>query len=117
MIDSLPEGTAEESRRAQRFTCVIDAYDPAGRLARGVVRGPDTYGSTAIIAVEAARRLVADGAEPGVLAPAQAFDPAGFLGFLGGYGISSTIDLPGTPSTGVFPVDIGVPVVRPADHG
>ena len=46
------------------------------------MQGTDTYGTTATIAVEAARRLAADGAEPGVLAPAQAFDPPGFLDFL-----------------------------------
>jgi hypothetical protein len=44
-----------------------------------------------VIAVEAARRLVADGAGPGVLAPAQAYDPAGFLAFLAPRGISWTI--------------------------
>lgn len=52
-----------------------------------MVRGTDTYGSTAVIAVEAARRLAVDGAPPGVLAPAQAFDPADFLRVLAGHGI------------------------------
>lgn len=47
---------------------------------RGAVEGTDGYGMTAIIAVEAARRLVADGARTGVLAPSQAFDPESFLG-------------------------------------
>jgi hypothetical protein len=39
-----------------------------------------------VIAVEAARRLVADGAKAGVLAPSQAFDPESFLGLLSGRG-------------------------------
>lgn len=54
---------------------------------RGEVEGTDGYAKTAVIAVEAARRLVADGAEPGVLAPSQAFDPESFLGFLSGHGV------------------------------
>jgi hypothetical protein len=37
------------------------------------------------VAVEAARRLVTDGARPGVLTPAQGYDPAGFLNFLARY--------------------------------
>jgi short subunit dehydrogenase-like uncharacterized protein len=97
IIDSLPEGPTEEGRRTQRFTYIIDAAGPGNRLARGVVQGPDTYGSTAVIAVEAARRLVADGAKPGVLAPAQAFDPTDFLNFLAPHGIQWTIDLSEKP--------------------
>ena len=48
----------------------------------GVVSGPDTYGATAVIAVESARQLADQDTKPGVLAPAQAFDPVGFLDFL-----------------------------------
>jgi short subunit dehydrogenase-like uncharacterized protein len=91
IIDSLPEGPTEDSRRTHRFTYVIDAVGADCRSARGVVQGPDTYGTTAVIAVEAARRLVADSARPGVLAPAQAFDPASFLNFLAPHGIRWTI--------------------------
>jgi short subunit dehydrogenase-like uncharacterized protein len=90
IIDGLPEGPTEEGRRAQRFTYVIDALGADGRRARGIVRGRDTYGSTAVIAVESARRLAAEPAKPGVLAPAQAFDPAGFLASLIPYGIHWT---------------------------
>jgi short subunit dehydrogenase-like uncharacterized protein len=91
IIDGLPEGPAEDERRSQRFTYLVDATGAGGRQARGVVRGRDTYGTTAVVAVEAAYRLVADGARPGVLAPAQAFDPTGFLTFLALHGISWTI--------------------------
>ncbi|MEN3608864.1 hypothetical protein AAH979_04880 [Plantactinospora sp. ZYX-F-223] len=86
-IDALPEGPDEERRRGQRFSYLVDAVGADGCRVRGVVRGSDTYGSTAIIAVEAACRLVADGARPGVLAPAQAYDARDFLDFLARYGI------------------------------
>ncbi|GAA0405583.1 saccharopine dehydrogenase NADP-binding domain-containing protein [Microbispora corallina] len=79
IIVGLPEGPAGQARATQRFTCVIDAVALDGRRARGVVEGRDTYGTTAVIAVESVRRLVADSAEPGVLAPAQAYEPAAFL--------------------------------------
>ncbi|OLT27897.1 saccharopine dehydrogenase [Actinomadura sp. CNU-125] len=79
VIEGLPEGPTERARATQRFTYLIDAVAPDGRRARGIVEGPDTYGTTAVIAVEGARRLITDPAEPGVLAPAQAYPPADFL--------------------------------------
>ncbi|GIL29199.1 saccharopine dehydrogenase family protein [Actinocatenispora comari] len=91
MIDSLPEGPSDGARAAQRFTYLVDAAGPDGEHVRGTIRGRDTYGTTAVIAVEAARRLVADGASHGVLAPAQAYDPASFLDFLGQHGITWAI--------------------------
>ncbi|MEE6260827.1 saccharopine dehydrogenase family protein [Plantactinospora sonchi] len=99
IIESLPEGPSVAARRTQRFTYLVDATGREGQSARGVVQGPDTYGTTALIAVEAARRLVEDGAEPGVLAPAQAYDPTSFLDFLTPYGISRTISVSGTSPT------------------
>lgn len=92
IIESLPEGPDEDSRRTQRFTYVLDATGTDGRRTRGIVRGPDTYGTTAVIAVESARRLVADPAKPGVLAPAQAYHPAAFLDFLRPHGIQWIIE-------------------------
>jgi hypothetical protein len=53
----------------------------------GEVEGTDGYGKTAVIAVEAARRPVVNGAKAGVLAPSQAFDPESYLGFLSGHGV------------------------------
>lgn len=79
IIDRLPEGPTVEARRAQRFTYVLDAIGEDGRRARGVVSGEDTYGTTAAIAVEGAWRLAMSTAQVGVLAPAQAYDPVGFL--------------------------------------
>jgi short subunit dehydrogenase-like uncharacterized protein len=96
MIDGLPEGPDEDARARQRFTYLVDASGTGGERARGIVRGPDTYGTTAVIAVEAARRLVADGAAHGVLAPAQAYDAASFLDFLGHHAITWAITDPGT---------------------
>ncbi|EWM18680.1 trans-acting enoyl reductase family protein [Kutzneria sp. 744] len=83
LIDTLPEGPTPEARLSQRFTYVFDATTPDGRGLRGLVQGVDTYGTTATIAVEAARRLIADDAKPGVLAPAQAFEAADFLSAVG----------------------------------
>jgi len=87
VIDSLPEGPSDEQRRQGKWTITVEATGRDGRVARGEVEGTDGYGKTATIAVEAARRLVVDGAKPGVLAPSQAFDPESFLGFLSGHGV------------------------------
>ncbi|MEV4758819.1 saccharopine dehydrogenase NADP-binding domain-containing protein [Micromonospora sp. NPDC049559] len=100
VVDTVPEGPAEAARRSQRFTYLVDGTGADGRYARGVVRGPDTYGSTAVIAVEAARRLVVETPKPGVLAPAQAYDPAGFLDFLAPYGITWSVELTTGPALG-----------------
>ena len=87
VIDSLPEGPNDEQRRQAKWTITFEATGRDGRAARGEVEGTDGYGKTATIAVEAARRLVADGAKAGVLAPSQAFGPESFLGFLAEHGV------------------------------
>lgn len=92
LIDSLPEGPTQEARRAQSFTYVLDAVGEDGRRARGVVRGADTYGTTAVVAVEAANRLAAGGTGPGVLAAAEAYEPADFLDFLRGHGVEWRVE-------------------------
>jgi short subunit dehydrogenase-like uncharacterized protein len=58
---------------------------------RGVVEGSDTYGTTAVIAVEAAVRLAGGSSKPGVLAPAQAFDARDFIHALTGNGVRLSI--------------------------
>lgn len=93
VIDAMPDGPTGQARRTQRFSCVIDATTADGQAIRGLVQGNDTYGTTAAIAVEAARRLAADGAKPGVLAPAQAFDAADFLEFLMLHGLRWSISV------------------------
>ncbi|SEG22634.1 Uncharacterized conserved protein [Nonomuraea solani] len=92
IIAGLPEGPDEQARTTQRFTYLIDAVALDGRRARGVVEGPDTYGITAVIAVESARRLITDPAKPGVLAPAEAYDPTAFLDSLLPHDVRWTIE-------------------------
>jgi short subunit dehydrogenase-like uncharacterized protein len=92
VIARLPDGPPDDARREQRFTYVVDAVAADRRRARGVVRGTDTYGTTAAIAAEAARRLVTAPAPPGVAAPAQAYDPAAFLDTLAPYGLAWTVE-------------------------
>ncbi|HVV22797.1 MAG TPA: saccharopine dehydrogenase NADP-binding domain-containing protein [Pseudonocardiaceae bacterium] len=85
--ETVPVGPSEQDRRGQGFAYVLDADGT-----RGVIRGTDTYGTTAVIAVEAARRLAVDGASPGVRAPAEAFDAAGFLDSLAPHGLRWSIE-------------------------
>lgn len=92
LVARLPEGPSEDGRRAVRYTIVCDAATASG-VRRGVLRGSDIYGSTAIILAEAATRMAApDYAESGALAPAQAFDPASFTRALEPFGISVEIE-------------------------
>jgi short subunit dehydrogenase-like uncharacterized protein len=79
-------------RRDQQFTYLIDAVSTGGHRTRGTIRGTDTYGTTAVIAAESALCLTAEPARPGVLAPAQAYDPAEFLNSLTAHGIHWTIE-------------------------
>lgn len=90
LVESLPEGPGEDVRGTDEFTLVADLRGPDGS-ARGVLTGADTYGTTAVAAVEAALRLRAGGAPAGVLAPAQAFDPAELLNAMGAHGVKWTI--------------------------
>jgi short subunit dehydrogenase-like uncharacterized protein len=91
LIDAVPDGPSEASRAATQWTIVAEATGAGGGRARGVVSGPDTYVATAVLAVESARQLADHHAKPGVLAPAQAFDPAGFLNFLARCGVSWSV--------------------------
>jgi short subunit dehydrogenase-like uncharacterized protein len=84
----LPDGPDAHARRRQRFRYTVDVALAEGARRTAVVEGPDTYGSTAVITVESARRLVDDGVPGGVLAPAEAFDPAEPLAFLSGHGVT-----------------------------
>jgi hypothetical protein len=87
-IGLLPEGPKPDDRRAARFTIVADAHAGEGSR-RGVVRGSDVYGLTAVTLSHAAELLSAPGFDKsGALGPAAAFDPAAFLNHLGDYGLS-----------------------------
>jgi short subunit dehydrogenase-like uncharacterized protein len=81
-VRALPEGPGEEARRAARFTVAALARSLSGRTRRGSLTGTDVYGTTAVALVEGAQRLTESG-RAGALAPATAFDPAGFLDALG----------------------------------
>ncbi|MEV6769527.1 saccharopine dehydrogenase NADP-binding domain-containing protein [Nocardia sp. NPDC051030] len=82
VVESIPEVLTESERRASRWLMLAEAVGADGSRARGWVSGPDGYGLTAVIAVEAARRLASGAAKPGALTPAQAFDPTDFLNYL-----------------------------------
>lgn len=88
LVEAAPEGPSDTERARQRWTHVVEAVGVDGRRARGEIEGGDGYGMTAVIAVEAVRRLVDDGASAGVLAAAQAFDPADFLDTLVPHGVA-----------------------------
>lgn len=95
LIDRLPEGPEEDARRGSQYTIVAEAHGTDGRVGRCTVTGSDVYGITAVMAVEVARRMQADGYDrAGALAPAQAVDPEDFLGFLGEHGISYRVESP-----------------------
>ena len=88
LIERLPEGPDPRARQAARFTIVCEAQGAAGTR-RGVVRGADVYGITAVTTVEGALRMAAPGyARTGALAPAQAYDPADFLDSLRPHGVT-----------------------------
>lgn len=86
-IARMPDGPSEELRRRSRFVIVCEANGPAGRR-RGVIRGSDVYGLTAVTIVEGALRCAAPGyEESGALAPSEAFDPRDFLASVAATGL------------------------------
>jgi short subunit dehydrogenase-like uncharacterized protein len=85
-IGDLPEGPPEDRRRAARWTIACIARGEDGREARGIVRGPDVYGLTAVTAVHGAL-LLAQGGVSGAHAPATAFDARAFLAHLEPFGV------------------------------
>jgi short subunit dehydrogenase-like uncharacterized protein len=90
-VNRLPEGPAEDRRRAARFTIVCDAR-AGSRRRRGIIRGEDVYGMTARSIVAGALRCAsAEFTKSGALAPSEAFDPAGFLPELSEFGVEHEI--------------------------
>jgi short subunit dehydrogenase-like uncharacterized protein len=88
-IGALPEGPSEVERRAAEFTIVAVARGENGSERRGVVRGSDVYGLTAVTLVHGAELMSAPGYDrAGALAPAAAYDPEAFLNYLGDHGVS-----------------------------
>ena len=84
-------GPSDEARSQARYVVVVEAR-AGGDITRCIVEGHDMYAVTAATCAESALRLTAPGGltgsgEPrsGALAPAEAFEPAGFLNSLAGY--------------------------------
>lgn len=87
-VRRLPEGPTVEQRQSVPFTVVAQAFEGA-RIQQATVSGNDVYGITGTIVAEAAIRM----ADPrydrsGVLAPAEAWDPASFLDALADRGVT-----------------------------
>jgi short subunit dehydrogenase-like uncharacterized protein len=101
LIRRLPAAPGERQRAASTF--VVECEARAGsRSRRGVVRGTDVYGLTAVSLAQGAQ-LCTDPSfdRSGALAPAQAFDPGSFLGALAGFGLTYEVDpLPAPVATG-----------------
>jgi len=94
-IELLPEGPPQEERRAAEFTIVAEARAEDGRLGRGVVRGSDVYGLTAVTLVHGAELMWTEGYDrAGSLGPAAAYDPGGFLDYLTGHGVDWDLERP-----------------------
>jgi short subunit dehydrogenase-like uncharacterized protein len=88
-VSALPEGPGESERRATEFTIVAVARGDDGSAGRGIVRGSDAYGLTAVTLVHGAELMSAPGYDrAGALGPAAAYDPEAFLNFLGDHGVS-----------------------------
>jgi short subunit dehydrogenase-like uncharacterized protein len=86
IAEAMPEFPQDDPNNPDRFLVLADVTGPGGG-ARGYAEGTNTYRLTATAAVEAAVRLATDGAQPGVLAPSQAFDPASVLDSLAPHGV------------------------------
>jgi short subunit dehydrogenase-like uncharacterized protein len=87
-IAKMPEGPSEAERRRARFVIVCEARG-AGGTRKGVIRGVDVYGLTAVTTVEGALRCAApDFQGAGALAPSEAFDARDFLAALADAGVS-----------------------------
>lgn len=83
-VRALPEGPAEDARRAATFTVVAVAHTLDGARRRGVLHGSDVYGLTAVSLVHGAQRMSDPSYDrTGALPPAAAFEPARFLDALG----------------------------------
>jgi short subunit dehydrogenase-like uncharacterized protein len=92
LVQRLPEGPSEKSRRRSRFVIVCEARR-GERTRRGMATGSDLYGLTAVTTVEGALRCAAPGyAGKGALAPSQAFDPHEFMGALEARGVEHEVE-------------------------
>jgi short subunit dehydrogenase-like uncharacterized protein len=98
-IGALPEGPPEGARRAAQFTIVAVARGEDGSSRRGVVRGSDPYGLTAVTLVYGAERMASDDYDrAGALGPAAAYDPEDFLEYLGDHGVTWELERDPVPA-------------------
>jgi short subunit dehydrogenase-like uncharacterized protein len=88
-IRAMPEGPSDDARRGQRWAIVVEAATVDGRRARASAEGPDTYGTTAVIAAEGTLQMAG---APGCRAPAEILRAADFLDSLAAYGITWKFD-------------------------
>jgi hypothetical protein len=73
---------------------VCEASGASGKR-RGVIRGVDVYGLTAVATVEGALRCAApDYSKSGALAPSEAFDPRDFLDAIAHFDLSYELEHP-----------------------
>ncbi|MDP8929416.1 MAG: saccharopine dehydrogenase NADP-binding domain-containing protein [Actinomycetota bacterium] len=80
LLESGPEGPSESRRRSLRWACVAEANGQPGRVARAWAYGRDAYGLTAEAMAAVAVQLNSGlGGATGVVAPAEAVDPASLL--------------------------------------
>ncbi|MFE9582619.1 saccharopine dehydrogenase NADP-binding domain-containing protein [Nocardia sp. NPDC006044] len=84
IIDSLPGAPSADLR----YDLVVDAFGVDGRAVRVVVSGVHSYRDSALMAVAVAARPAEGTAEPGALAPAEAFEAGEFLDALAPFGIT-----------------------------
>lgn len=92
LIRRLPAAPSEEDRRKARFTISCEARGKSGSR-RGIVRGGDVYGLTAISLAHGALLCADPGYDrKGALAPAQAFDPTSFFAALADFGVSIEVE-------------------------
>ena len=95
LVDSMPvrQGPSPAARARARFFLVADATAVDGRRRRGVIEARDMYGTTAVIAVEAARRIV-ESPRPGAWSPAEVLEPRSFLDALATHGLTWRVEEP-----------------------
>jgi short subunit dehydrogenase-like uncharacterized protein len=92
LIRRLPAAPSEEDRKKARFTISCEARSKSGAR-RGIVRGGDVYGLTAVSLAHGALLCADPGYDRnGALAPAQAFDPTSFFAALADFGVSAEVE-------------------------
>ncbi len=92
LISLMPEGAGPEGRRATRFAIACEVISPS-RSRRGLLTGTDVYGLTAALIVKGAIAAASGEIEAtGALAPAEAFDPEGFLAGLESFELEWTVE-------------------------